>query len=176
MPLKTQAWVSNAATRPPHHTARTREKARRFLHSRFLTKHRAVENVLTAAQVPTIGDDHSDASEYAHLALYTGVPQPFTRTEQAGRIGDGPGVEKGAELHRENAVGVDIFVLFPIRQEVAAAERRSALPSAGGAGMPAQPEIIVTFDAQLKKIIEGHPAPCAAGAEARAHLEVKIGR
>src|SRR5260370_6979482 len=141
-----------------HHTATMREKAWSFERLRgadVLAKNRAVKNIATAAQVAAVRKHDRDAAQHAHLALSAGVPQPLSRTEQTGRIGDGAGVEKGAELHGENAVAVNIFVLLPISEEIAAAERRCALAPAGSAGMAAQPEIVVPFYPELQKVVQG---------------------
>src|SRR5260370_32159734 len=161
-----------------HHTATMREKAWSFERLRgadVLAKNRAVKNIATAAQVAAVRKHDRDAAQHAHLALSAGVPQPLSRTEQTGRIGDGAGVEKGAELHGENAVAVDIFVQLPVGEEVAAAERRCALAPAGSAGMSAKPEIVVAFDAELKQFVERGAAERAAGAPARAHFVVVAG-
>src|SRR6266849_5870721 len=161
-----------------HHTATTSEKARRFQRLRgadILAKNRAVENVAAAAQVPAVGKHNSNTAEHAHFALRAGVPQPLPRTEQTGRIGDGAGVEKGAQLDGENAIAVDILVQLPVGQEVAAAERRCALATAGGAGMSAKPEIVVAFDAELKEVVDGGAAERATCAQAGARLVVVAG-
>src|ERR1700674_3223675 len=124
--------------------------------------HRSVENVATAAQAPAVDQHYCDAAQNAHFALRAAVPLPASRAEQAGRIGNVAGIEERTKLNGEEAVAVNVLVHLPVRQEIAAAKRSRALAASGGAGVAAQPQIIVALDAELEELVEGHAAQRSA--------------
>src|ERR1700730_8031000 len=131
-----------------------------------------VKNALSAAEIAAIREEDGHAAKHLHLALNAGIPKPALRTEEPRGIRDGATVEKRSKLQGEEAVLVDILVHLPIRQEVSPSERRSALSPIDCAGVSAKPEVIVAFDAQLEKFIDGDFAGGSTSPNARLHLGV----
>ena len=59
-----------------------------------------------------------------------------------------PVIDKRPELHRKNAVPVNVLVHFPVREKISSPQRRRALPAIVVPACAAQPQVVVALDAQ----------------------------
>src|SRR5215813_8858600 len=134
--------------------------------------HGAIECIPRASKVPAIGKDDRNSSEDPNLALRAGIPQPPLGTEQTRRVSNRPGVKKRAKLHGEDAIPINVLVQFPVGQKELSPEWRGALSSVRRAAVSAEPEIIVAFDTQLKKLVESDLSRSRARTNLEMHLIV----
>src|SRR5450432_3096280 len=134
--------------------------------------HRPVKRIAPAAQVSPVRQNDGHRTQHSDLALRSGIPKPSLGPKQSRRIRDRPVVDKRAQIHREKPVPVDVLVHFPVRQKVAPPQRCRSLASVARPRMPAQPQIVVPLDAQLKQLVERNVAKRFARANLRLYFVV----
>src|SRR5262249_803270 len=138
-------------------------------------QHGWVEDVVATANIVGIRSDHRD-SKNLYLALEPKVQQPLPRAEQAGLVGNRSGVDQWTEFDLHKAGAINVFVEFPIGQEIPPAKRGVAFAIFQRAFVAAQPQIVVALHAKLEQFIQRGMPSQRAGADRATHLVVVTSR